>query len=189
MVNYKTLSDNKLLQLLKESDHSAFNEIYHRYFQLLYIHANKKLSDEELAKDIVQDVFTALWSKRDFDLHIKDLAAYLFTSARNKIFDLFAHHQVQQKHMDSLQDFLTARPVISTDHAIREAQFKAYVDQEIQKLPNKMRIVFLKSRKDGLSYKEIAEELATTENNVSKQVNNALKILKIKLSLLMVFFL
>lgn len=187
MADLKILSDDELLGLLKASDHAAFNEIYHRYFQLLYIHANKKLGDEDLAKDVVQDIFTALWFKREFDQHIKDLAAYLFTSARNKIFDLFAHQQVQQKHLDSLQNFLTAKPVISTDYHIREAQLKAYIEQQIQQLPAKMRAIFEMSRKEELSYKEIAERLETSENNVSKQVNNALRILRTKLGVL--FFL
>jgi RNA polymerase sigma-70 factor (ECF subfamily) len=187
MAQLKNLSDHELLGLLKASDHAAFNEIYHRYFQLIYVHANKKLSDEDVAKDIVQDIFTSLWFKREDDQYIKDLAAYLFTSARNKIFDLFAHQQVQQKHLDSLQNFLTAKPVISTDHHIREAQLKAYIEQQIQQLPTKMRVIFELSRKEELSYKEIAEKLETTENNVSKQVNNALRILRTKMGVL--FFL
>jgi RNA polymerase sigma-70 factor (ECF subfamily) len=187
MADLKNLSDNELLRLIANSNHAAFNEIYHRYFELLYTHAFQKLSNEEVAKDIIQEVFTALWFKRNSADNIKDLAAYLFSSTRYKIFDYFAHEKVQEKHLESLQAFLAQNPIVSTDYQIREAQFKAYIDQEIQKLPKKMRIVFLKSREEGLSYREIANELATSENNVSKQVNNALRVLRVKLRMLFFF--
>ena len=184
MAAYKSLSDHELIRLLQTSDHAAFNEIYHRYFELLYSHAYKKLSDEEVAKDIIQEIFTALWFKRESAVNVKDLAAYLFSSIRYKIFDYFAHEKVQEKHLESLQAFLAEKPIVSTDYQIREAQFKAYIDQQIQALPPKMRLVFEMSRKEQLTYKEIADQLSTTENNVSKQVNNALRVLRTKLNFL-----
>jgi RNA polymerase sigma-70 factor (ECF subfamily) len=190
MADYKTISDNELVSLLKESDHSAFNEIYHRYFTLIYVHAYKKLMDEDQAKDIIQELFTKLWFKRESLPEINNLAAYLISATRNKIFDLFAHEQVKQKHYDSLHDFLSSSPVVSTDYNLREVQFKAYIDQQIAALPIKMRVIFEMSRKEELSYKEIAEQLNTSENNVSKQVNNALRLLKTKLgAVLYLYFL
>jgi RNA polymerase sigma-70 factor (ECF subfamily) len=186
-VNYKALSDNELLQLLKESDHSAYNEIYYRYFYLLYVHAYKKLHDEEQAKDVVQDVFANLWFKREFSLPSSNLAGYLFTAVRNKIFDLFAHEQVKTRHLDSLQAYLSRNTSTPTDHRVREKELKAYIEKEIRSLPPKMRRMFEMSRLEDLSYKEIAEQLETSENNVSKQVNNALKVLRTKLSGLMFF--
>lgn len=188
MMNYKALSDNELLQLLRESDHGAFTTIYHRYFNVLYIHACKKLQDEDQAKDVVQEVFTTLWIKRDFDLQVKNLAAYLFTATRNRIFDLYAHEQVKTRHLDSLKDYLSRNTSPPTDHRVRENELKAYIKQEILALPPKMRCIFEMSRLQDLSYKEIAEELETTENNVSKQVNNALKVLRTKLGVLLFFF-
>lgn len=181
---YKTLSDNELLQLLKESDHSAYTEIYHRYFYLIFTHAYKKLRDKEQAKDIVQDVFATLWFKRDFNLPASNLAGYLFTAVRNKIFDLFAHQQVESKYADSLKDYLSTHSSVATDHLVRENQLKAYIEKEIQALPPKMRLIFEMSRKQQLSHKEIAEQLNVSENNVSKQVNNALRVLRTKLGML-----
>ena len=181
MAGLSSLSDTELLQLLGQDDHAAFSEIYHRYFQLIYVHAIKKIQDKEQAKDVTQDVFTYLWFKREKSPEIKDLAAYLFTSARNKIFDLFAHEQVEQKHIDSLQQFYSKNPIHSTDHQTRERDFQAYIDKQIAELPPKMRLIFELSRKEQLSYKEIANQLDTTENNVSKQVNKALSILRTKL--------
>ena len=185
MAAYSNFSDNELISLLKESDHSAYTEIYHRYFYLVYTHAYKKLRDEEQAKDIVQDVFAVLWFKRDFNLPNSNLAGYLFTAVRNKIFDLFAHQQVETKYTDSLKDYLNNHFSTPTDHMVREKQLKAYIEKEIQALPPKMRLIFELSRKEHLSYQEIAQQLNTSENNVSKQINNALRVLRARLGFIL----
>ncbi|MFD0749209.1 RNA polymerase sigma-70 factor [Mucilaginibacter calamicampi] len=181
MAPLQKASDNDLLNLLSESDHSAYNEIYHRYFYLLYTHAYKKLQDEEQTKDIIQDVFTTLWFNRETNLPQSNLAGYLYTAVRNKIFDLFAHEQVKTKHLESLKAYLNTHSSPPTDHRLRENQLKTYIEKEIQALPPKMRLIFEMSRKENLTYKEIAEKLNVSENNVSKQVNNALRVLRTKL--------
>lgn len=188
MRNYDTLSDVELIDLLQESDHAAYTEIYHRYFYLLYLHAYKKIVDEEQAKDIVQDVFAALWFKREFNLPDTNLAGYLYTAVRNKVFDLFAHQQVAARYLQSLDDYLASKQSISTDHRIRENELKSYIEKEIQALPPKMKRIFELSRKENLTHKEIAKRLDTNTNNVSKQLNTALKVLKTKLGTLLIFF-
>ena len=189
MDNLRTASDHELLQRLKQSDHSAYKEIYKRYFHLLFVHAYKKVGDEEQAKDVVQDVFANLWFKREFSLPSTNLAGYLFTSVRNKIFDLFAHQKVATKYLDSLSNYLETHQSSPTDYHIREREFGLYIEQQIQKLPPNMKKIFEMSRKEQLSHQEIAKELNTTENNVSKQLNSALRVLKTKLSILFILLL
>ena len=96
------------------------------------------------------------------------------------ILDLIAHQQVESKYMSSLQDFMT-QGVCITDHSIREKQLAALIEKGISDLPPKMKEVFELSRKHKLSHKEIAEKLNLSEQTVKKQVNNALKILRVKL--------
>jgi len=184
MTTYKSFSDNELACLIKDNDHAAYTEIYHRYFYLIFTHAYKKLRDEEQAKDIVQDVFAGLWFKRENIAQNSNLAGYLYIAVRNKIFDLFAHQQVQTKYIDSLGEFISVHNETSPDYRIREADLRNYIEKEIQALPSKMRLVFEMSRKSDMSYNEIAEKLNVSENNVSKQINNALRILKTKLGII-----
>ena len=184
MADYKTLSDNELFSLLKESDHAAYNEIYRRYFHMLYVHTYKKLRDENQAKDVIQDLFATVWFKREHDIQTDNLAAYLFTAIRNKIFDLFAHQQVEAKYVSSLKDYLSTHMSVPTDHLVRENDLKVYIEKEIQALPPKMKLMFELSRKEYLSHKEIASKLGTSENNVSTQITNALRILRTKLGII-----
>ncbi|OOQ56657.1 RNA polymerase sigma-70 factor [Mucilaginibacter pedocola] len=183
MASYKTLLDHTLVDLLTRSDHAAYNEIYNRYFYLIYTHAYKKLRDEDQARDIVQDIFVNLWLKREKLQISTNLAGYLYTAARNKVFDLFAHQEVASKYLDSLQQFIETQHA-PTDERVRERELQAQIDKEIQALPPKMRQIFEMSRRAGMSYKEIAEELQVTENNISKQINGALRILRTKLGIL-----
>lgn len=82
--------------------------------------------------------------------------------------------------MSSLQNYITHGPCI-TDHVIREKQLAALIEKGISDLPPKMKEVFELSRKQKLTHKEIAEKLNLSEQTVKKQVNNALKILRVKL--------
>nr|WP_184549228.1 sigma-70 family RNA polymerase sigma factor [Mucilaginibacter sp. FT3.2] len=95
---------------------------------------------------------------------------------------------VQSKYVDSLNDYFNTHASAATDYRVRENQLKAYIEKEIQKLPPKMRQIFEMSRKGNLSYKEISEQLNVSENNVSKQINNALRLLKTKLGIVVFLF-
>lgn len=174
---YAELSDQELTHLLKSGDHDAFTEIFNRYNSLLYVHAYHKLKDGDAAKDVVQDVLSAIWIKRDQLDAGNNLGGYLYTALRNKIFDLLARQEVSNKHLQSLQQFLSHGSVIA-DHLVREKQLAAIIEREIAALPPRMREVFVLSRREHLTYKEIAERLAISEETVKDQVKKALKILR-----------
>jgi RNA polymerase sigma-70 factor (family 1) len=189
MINYKEFNDEQLVGMLKVSDRRAYTEIYNRYHYLLIKHAYKKLRDEEMAKDVVQELFANLWHRRTQEINASNLAGYLYKIARNRILDIFAHEKVKFNYAESsLQDFARTGNYDNTDHLIREKEFMAYIEREIQALPKKMREIFELSRKGHLSHKEIAEQLNTSEHNVSKQISNAIKILKKKTDFFVIIF-
>jgi RNA polymerase sigma-70 factor (family 1) len=180
---YRSYSDAELTGLLKLSDENAFKEIYERYNSLLYIHAFKKLPNREEAKDVIQEVFSMIWDRREAFEVKTNLAGYLYTCVHHKILDHFIHLKTANKYIDSLQHFLDENRY-TTDHLVREKQLSEIIEHEIAALPPKMRVVFELSRKDHLSHKEIAEQLGISEETVKSQIKNALKILRIKLGLL-----
>ncbi|WEK20853.1 MAG: sigma-70 family RNA polymerase sigma factor [Candidatus Pedobacter colombiensis] len=182
MSDYKKYSDVELVRLLKTSDHAAFTEIYNRYFYLLYVHAVKKLQDGDLAKDILHELFTKLWIRREWPLTAENLIGYLYTLTKNRILDHFTHLKVEAKYIASLKNFMATGNDGRTDALVRENELNTQINKEIDALPRKMREIFVLSRKEQLTYKEIAQKLNTNENNVSKQVNNGIRILRKKLS-------
>ncbi|TCD04025.1 RNA polymerase sigma-70 factor [Pedobacter psychroterrae] len=183
MLDYGSLSDFELTDLLKEGDAAAYTVIYNRYFGELFIHASNRLNDKEEAQDVIHELFVTIWNKKQ-DLLVKsDLAAYLYTSVRNRILDIIAHRQVESKYINSLQGFLDQGYCI-TDHLVRERQLAELIQKGVSELPLKMREVFELSRKHCMSHKEIAVQLNISEQTVRKQVNNALKILRGKLGIM-----
>lgn len=181
MSTNKEISDYELVSFLRKGDSNSFTKIYDRYFQLMFQFAYKKLKDEDLAKDFVQELFTQLWTKRETISEEGNIVQYLYISIRSRMFNYFAHQKVEAKHIASLKSYASNYMFEHTDHLIREKQLSQYIDMQIQALPSKMRRVFKMSRKHNKSHKEIANELGTTESNVSHHIINALKILRTKL--------
>lgn len=173
-------SDTELIALLKSNDAIAFTIIYNRYFDKLYIHAAQKLNNKAEAQDLMHELFTQLWNKRATIEISSNLSGYLYTAVKNKILDIIAHQNVESKYINSFQGFIDHGYCV-TDHRIREKQLTELIDKGIASLPLKMREVFILSRKQKLSHKEIAAQLNLSEQTVKKQINNALKILRIKL--------
>lgn len=174
------LTDAELIVLVRDGDEAAFGEIYRRYFRLLQAHIYKRLGDLEETKDILQELFTQLWNKRETLPETTNFTGYLYIIARNKVFNTLAHQKVSSKYVQSLQEFIGEANYV-TDLALREKEFKAMIDREIDALPEKMRLVFRLSRDSGLSHKEIADELDISEHTVSNHISGALKTLRVKL--------
>ncbi len=180
---YNNLSDLELASLIKADDQLAFAELYDRYKGALYVHAFNLLRDKEESRDVLQQVFATFWTKRkEMVLHSQPLG-YLYTAVRNRIYNVIAHKQVESKYIASLAEYASSWDG-DTDHLVRRNQLMQIINKEIEQLPEKMREVFELSRKGNLSHKEIAELLNISEKTVKNQVNNALKILRVKLGIL-----
>jgi RNA polymerase sigma-70 factor (family 1) len=184
MAAYSVYTDQELTGLLKQGDHGAYTEIFMRYNRLLYGHAYKRIRNKEEAQDIVQEVFTVLWTRREGINISINLTGYLYTAIRNKIYNLFSHKQIESEYIVSLQQYLNEEYAV-TDYLIREKQLQEIIENEMAALPPRMREVFELSRKKYLSHKEIAEKMGISESTVTDQVKKALKILKPKIGLVL----
>lgn len=178
--NYTEFSDEKLLSLLKQGDKDAYTVIYSRFWAVIYRHARRMLQDEQEAEDMTQEVFFMLWNKAP-ELEVRSsLSGYLYTSVRNRIFNRMEHGKIMAKYATSLERHMDVGES-TTDHLIREKQLKELIEREVLALPEQMRVIFELSRKEGLSYKQIAEVLGLSEGAVRGQLTRALKQLRGKL--------
>lgn len=184
MTAYSTYSDQQLVALLKASDEQAYTEIYHRFKGVLYGHAYNKLRNREEVTDLLQELFSQLWQNR-YQLDIKStLPAYLYGMVRNQIFKLIRSKSINSRYYGSILQSINTG-ICETDHLVREKQLTTIIEEAIDQLPEKMREVFILSRKMHKSHQQIAEELDLAESTVKKQVQNALKILRHKLGLIL----
>lgn len=187
MAKYSGLSDEELTSLLKEGDREAFTAIYDRYFWLLHTHAYKWLYNREEAWDVIHEIFLRLWEKREFLSLEHSLHGYLYTSVRNRIFNLLSRKRIESEYLTSLEGFINQGECM-TDHLVRERQLAEMIEREIASMPPKMRKVFQLSRKKNLSHKEISETLDISEQTVRKHIQHALKILRFRLGLYLLFY-
>jgi RNA polymerase sigma-70 factor (ECF subfamily) len=177
MNRHSYLPEEQLLSHIKEGDKTAFEALYTRFWRPLYIYACKLVSEQE-AEDMVQEIFTSLWTKRQELAITSSVANYLYTAVRYRIFDHFDHKKVRRDHyIASLQNFIDQGSCI-TDEQVRERELQKIIDTEIRQLPAKMRQVFELSRQSFLSQREIAEQLNISEKTVKKQIGNSIKVLR-----------
>ena len=137
-------------------------------------------------QDIVQELFTNLWLKREELTLTGYLSGYLYAAVRNRIFDLLAKNRLKVSYIESIQKFANNGD-ICTDHLVRQNLLKDIIEKEIRALPPRTREIFELSRKGYFTHREIAQQLDISEQTVKTTVNNALRILRVKLGTL--FFL
>lgn len=168
-----------LFRLLLEGREEAFDAIYDEYAIPLLNAAYKRLRSKEEAKEVVQEVFISLYLKKNDIRHAGNLAGYLFTALRNRILDIIRadllhtthHHQMgllQEKHAD-------------IENQLEQKELETMLHKAIGLLPDKCREAFLLSRYEGLSHKEVAQQLNISVNTVEKHIGKALRLLRLQL--------
>ena len=178
MALYSTYTDKQLLIYLKEDDPAAFAEIYERYWERVLIYVMKAVRRQDEAEDIVQELFVSIWRRRlELDI-LQALSTYLFTSARYAAIRHIAQNLNNSKHLQGLVARLASSGEPGVESLMLGRELEGQIDGLIGQLPEKMREVFLLSRREQLSYKEIAERLSISEETVRKQIYKALQLLR-----------
>jgi RNA polymerase sigma-70 factor (ECF subfamily) len=178
---YSDLNDAALVKRLNEHDNAAFAEIYERYWYVLYRHARLMLKDGELARDIVQDVFTALLTSKAENHPNTSLKSFLYSSLKNRVYNMIRREKIEAKYLDFLRTYIHQNSFIA-DRLILEKELNEQFEAEISALPPKMRTVFELCHKNELTVEEIAEAIAGNKHTIKKQIQDALKKLRNKLS-------
>jgi len=181
MQDFSKHTDQELTALLKSGNHGAFTEIYKRYSVIIFYKINQMLRDQQASEDLLQDLFTQLWTKPELIKSDSNLGGYLYVCARNGVLKALHKSKLKSSYLTSLAQYATE---VSLDmlNELDERELTMRLNQEIAKLPEKMRIVFELSRNENLSHAEIAHKLDISEQTVNKQVSNALKILRTKMT-------
>ncbi|NLR68652.1 RNA polymerase sigma-70 factor [Chitinophaga varians] len=175
------LNDEALLEQFRQGNTLAFEELYKRFWGVLYLQAYHILIHEEDAQDIVQEVFTALWTKAANINLSGSLAAYLYATTRNRVLNMLASKRTYRHHLSSLKQSLSDIDNNSLQY-ITEKEITARMEREIRALPAKMREVFELSRKTALTHREIAHQLQLSQETVKKQISNAIRTLRHKMA-------
>lgn len=174
-----SISNSELITMIRTDEREGFAQLYEQFWETLLKYVIRILPDEDEACDVVQETFLTLWELRTTIPKLKSIKAYLLVIARN-----LAFKQLRAKLANTdMIDFYTAQyanAYHSIDQHFESKELGVALEAEIQQLPLKMREVFLLSRQQHLSYKEISERLNISDKTVKKQIHNALKLLRMK---------
>lgn len=170
------MSDTKIA--LRDID---LQDLYNRYWKQLYYFILKIIRDQDEAKDILQEVFLAFIEQGSYQIESEQkVKSYLFSIARYKCFEKIRTSVKYEEISESISNYLVAREYSPFEQVLSK-EYQVWLDKEILALPAKMRTVFILSRTEQLSQKEIAERLQISPHTVKRQMSNALQILKRKL--------
>ncbi len=171
-------TNQELLKYFTTGKPDAFSQVYQQYYFKVYQYTRQWLPQPQDAEDITADVFIKLWNRRQSFETFDAIAAFLFTAAKNACYDILRHRQVKSaKEKELLRRFTESRQTDFTLQEIRE-EFLKLVYAEVEKMPVKMREIFLMSYRDGLKPIEIANLLNLSVQTVRNQKTNAVNLLK-----------
>ncbi len=172
---YKSYTNPELLEFLARNDELAFTEIYDRFWEKLFAIAYNRVKEYELAEDIVHDVFASLWGNRT-KAEIESLENYLATATKYMVLAKIKKKERERLYSSTLKE----TPVIElpVEASLHYKHLLEVVNNEIEKLPEKCRLIFKYSRNDGMPVKQIAHHLSISPKTVENQLSKALKQLR-----------
>jgi RNA polymerase sigma-70 factor, ECF subfamily len=166
-----------LLARVRDGDVRAFEALFHRHYDPLCRAIAAYLGDRDAAEDVVQSVLVVLWRERETLPVPTSVAAYLHAAVRRRAIDEWRREQVRRR----------AAPLLLSDDIDHEPSSESAFDAEVLRrrfaravaaLPPRTREAFVLSRREGLSYDEIALRMGISVKTVGVHIGNSLSALR-----------
>ncbi|MBB4078144.1 RNA polymerase sigma-70 factor (ECF subfamily) [Lewinella aquimaris] len=173
-----TATDTALFAALRTGESAALDELFRRHYVELCRVAIRLVTDGAAAEDIVQEMFTSLWTKRDkLPEETPAVSAYLRRSVRNRSLNFLRDRKRIPVDNGDI-------PENSTDTqyqpaaALEQEELQVRINRAIDRLPERCRLVFVMSKVEDMAHREIAEELGISVKTVENQMTRAYKFLR-----------
>ena len=170
--------EKSLVKQLSKGNLLAFNTLFQKYSSRLYYFAFRYLKSEDEAEELVQEVFTIIWEKRRNLKEELSFKSFLFTISFNIIKKHFRARTYLSEYYKKIANIET--DTVTSQKIIYNSLFQ-FLNELVNKLPERRREIFIKSRFEGLSIKEIAKNLGISHKTVENQLTDALKYIRANL--------
>ncbi|CAN5791224.1 RNA polymerase sigma-70 factor [soil metagenome] len=163
------------LRIAEHNDDHAFGQLYMLYIHNLQQFANSIIKNQELAEDIVSDVFLKIWQNRATIAKIENFKLYLYISTKNTSLNYLSRHfrkkivSIDEMSLNIPAVIYNPEQLMITSEAVRKIEY------EIQNLPLRCRLIFKLAKEDGLKYNDIAKLLNISVKTIDSQMAIALK--------------
>jgi RNA polymerase sigma-70 factor (family 1) len=181
IVNDHNSPDEQLLLLWRNGNTKAFDELFKRYFQPLCQYGFNNLKSSVLAEEIVMDVMLRIWKTEGKIECPAGFRPYILRALKNAIFNHFRSSMPVIVSLDEMPDGSEIPTYQSPDHKLLHDETRARYLAALSSLSDKKRQVFMLSRENSLTYKEIALQLNISINTVENYMAASLALLKEKM--------
>lgn len=172
MLTNASYNEKALLALVADGNRQAFGEFYAAHLVNLYNYIYLFTKSKQDSEEILQEIFIKIWDQREKLTKIDSITDYMFRMAKNKLLDNIRHQQI--RHRVQMEIRRTNDLAVST--TAEQCAYKEYyhiVQEAIEKLPPKRRLIFKLNIENGLSQDEIAGQLHISKSVVQKQLYSA----------------
>lgn len=172
---------------MPETGSRAFNKLYEQYFNRSVRFVRSYLFDNQAAEDIASECLIKVWEKMN-TAELESVRSYLFVALKHRALDYLKHERVRKAAADKISGLLDREFEIristleSLDpQDIFSTEIHRILHQTLQELPEKTRLIFMMSRFEGKSHKEIAQRFGLSVKGVDYQLAKSLTALRVSL--------
>lgn len=167
----------KIINELSKDNDSSFEELFNYYYPRLFNFSKSFLKIEDGIDDILQTVFVKIWQNRKSIKNSDTFNSYIFTITRNLLLNELRSRLNRQNIKEEVCK-LSVASEYSLFEQIEYQDLKEKVDNIVNELPDRQREIFILSRNECLSHKEIAEKLKISTKTVEYHIALAVRFLK-----------
>lgn len=161
-----------IINIAQVSKREVFESAFNEHWEALYCQAIKKVQSEEIAKDLVQEVFIVLWNNLEQAPESGRLLPYLYGILRNKVLQLYEKDEVRLRYAVKVSRLGEQEELSSFQHFVGK-ELQGIITSEVAKMPLGMRKIYQLRKDEELSINEISQLLSISPQTVKNQLQNA----------------
>ncbi len=166
---------------MQSGSEEAFTTLYKYYSPRLYLNILGMIRDPELAEELVQELFTRIWQKRDNQGLGEDFTGYIYRIALNLVYDLFRRIKRDRRLRQQFSS-LAGEFYEDIEQRLHNEQLSSFLQQAIERLPKQQKKAYQLVRLEGQTYKKAAEEMGISPLTVKEYLVAATRSIRSNLS-------
>jgi RNA polymerase sigma-70 factor (ECF subfamily) len=176
-MNTDAFDERDFVEGLRENNPQSFKVLYEKYAPKLHAFSSRFNFTRQEAVEIVQETFIRIWQSRQSIYPDKYFNTFLITIAKHLIYNQIRRNTYRARYVNEQKSGIEK---IASD-AANERELQKLIHKGMGNLPDRCRKIFSKSRIEGLSNGEIADEMNISKSTVENQLNKALKKMRLYL--------